>query len=216
MRLSEKTIELNICSQISRACHPNLTWFGLTQKQEARAGFDACTRIRGKLLVLQFKASNHTVSGARRFKLKHRQLVRLSSLCRSYSRSVFYAFPLIGNTHELANTSNFLAHTWLLDVANVIGIPAPTKINGALRKSGIHYADVVPGSVTLRSDPYEIPLLPLDEIVESQFEGAEGLQSALDDLQFTSSLLQLVSKPSSGMILHPPNAKSEGQVRRIR
>ncbi len=35
-RLSEKTLELNICSQLHRHVYPkfNLLWFGLTQKQE--------------------------------------------------------------------------------------------------------------------------------------------------------------------------------------
>jgi hypothetical protein len=35
MRLSEKTLELNICAQISSLWHGDVIWFGLTQKQEA-------------------------------------------------------------------------------------------------------------------------------------------------------------------------------------
>lgn len=59
MRLSEKTLELNICAQATKyvGAQTNLLWFGLTQKQEACAGFDACTRLGGRLLVFQFKAS---------------------------------------------------------------------------------------------------------------------------------------------------------------
>ena len=41
MRLSEKTFELNFCSQFAQLWgHYNIKWFGLTQRQEAKAGFD--------------------------------------------------------------------------------------------------------------------------------------------------------------------------------
>ena len=74
MRLSEKTIELTFCSQYGRSCGFDMIWFGLTQKQEARAGFDACTRLGGRLILLQFKASNYVLrNGYRRFIFKHNQ-----------------------------------------------------------------------------------------------------------------------------------------------
>ena len=50
MRLSEKTLELNICSQISNLLANRVFWFGLTQKQEAIAGFDSCFKLKGRLL----------------------------------------------------------------------------------------------------------------------------------------------------------------------
>ena len=78
MRLSEKTIELNFCGQFSRNAKSAVLWFGLTQKQEARAGFDAFTRIGGRLLILQFKASDYGLrNGKRRFYLDHSQLMKL-------------------------------------------------------------------------------------------------------------------------------------------
>src|SRR5437868_9780797 len=91
MRLSEKTIELNYCAQateIFSSLGRSVIWFGLTQKQEAQAGFDAATRIGGRLLLLQFKASSHNVmipgplgGLARRFRAKHDQMVRLRQQC---------------------------------------------------------------------------------------------------------------------------------------
>ena len=69
MRLSEKTLELTLCSQIATHLSRRMIWFGLTQDQEARAGFDACTRLNGRILILQFKASNKFVRGARQFRL---------------------------------------------------------------------------------------------------------------------------------------------------
>ena len=66
MRVSEKTIELNFCAQFAARYGEPVLWFGLTQKQEARLGFDAWTRMGGRLLVFQFKASNDTLSSGRR------------------------------------------------------------------------------------------------------------------------------------------------------
>ena len=54
MRISEKTIELNFCAQATFLCGLGLKWFGLTQRQEAKAGFDACGKLGGRLLILQF------------------------------------------------------------------------------------------------------------------------------------------------------------------
>ena len=37
MRLPEKTLELNFCAQFSEAFAGEVIWFGLSQRQEARA-----------------------------------------------------------------------------------------------------------------------------------------------------------------------------------
>lgn len=100
MRLSEKTLELNICAQMHSVVSPHtrLLWFGLTQRQEARWGFDACTRLGGRLL--QFKASNRMLrNGARRFQLSHRQLTALQRLAGSYVRTVFYSSCSSSSSH---------------------------------------------------------------------------------------------------------------------
>jgi len=47
MPISEKTLELNICAGISKRFSQKIIWFGLTQKQEAKAGWDACIRMNG-------------------------------------------------------------------------------------------------------------------------------------------------------------------------
>lgn len=51
-RLSEKTIEINYCSQLSGVFGGQLLFFGLTQLQEARMGFDAMTSVGGVMLLL--------------------------------------------------------------------------------------------------------------------------------------------------------------------
>src|SRR5262245_32723891 len=99
MRLSEKTLELNFCSQFRYLLRRNVLWFGLTQKQEAEAGFDACTKIGGRVIIFQFKAPFQKIGGGRRFSAQHDQMMNLKKICKERF-SVFYAFPLIGTTDE--------------------------------------------------------------------------------------------------------------------
>jgi len=176
MRLAEKTIELTFCSQFSQATNAGMVWFGLTQKQEARAGFDACTRIGGRLLLLQFKASNYILrNGYRRFILQHDQLDALRLRCQHHYRSVFYVFPLVGSTREIQRNPNLLSQTCLLDVAILPAIPYPTTRGGNRRKSGYHYADVIPNMVTIHSEPIDIELIPAIEFAQKDFPGADGI-----------------------------------------
>jgi hypothetical protein len=174
MKLSEKTLELNICAQCSAAVRlrydpyipryiPPPLWFGLTQKQEARAGFDACTKLNGRLLVFQFKASNLKLqSGERRFLLPHDQLIALQRLAghRRTRRSMFVAFPLVGTTAELQNSPDLLDETWLLDVASLRNIGPPN------RKNGCHNVYVSPGSIVLRSERVEGEAVLLSELID--------------------------------------------------
>lgn len=177
MRLSEKTLELNICAQINEATRHRCIWFGLTQKQEARAGFDVYARTGGRLVVFQFKASNRIIRGWRRFNAKHEQMDNLRKLCRPYMRSVFYAFPLVGTTYEMSKNSNLLPQTWLLDVADLHLLDPPRKRNGDLRKNGVHYVDVVPGIAWIHSETTEINLIRSTEFIESDFSGTDGIGS---------------------------------------
>ncbi|SFF95478.1 hypothetical protein SAMN05660649_00184 [Desulfotomaculum arcticum] len=89
MRLSEKTFELNICAQLNTIYGGKIIWFGLTQKQEAKWGFDVCARLGGRLLLLQFKASSYVVKAGRRFSTTHKQLQSLVKQTGSFRRSVF-------------------------------------------------------------------------------------------------------------------------------
>lgn len=179
MKLSEKTLELNICAQVHTAVSPrvSLFWFGLTQRQEARMGFDACTKLGGRLLILQFKASNHRLqSGKRKFQLDHNQLLALRRLAgRRAMRSVFYAFPLVGNTHELLGCRDLLDETWLLDVSGLPTLPEPTKKDGTPRRNGRHNAYVVPPDVTIRSNPVKARLISMREFVTNSFPGTDGV-----------------------------------------
>ena len=81
MRIPEKTIGINFCAQLSSELRAtqgvNVLWFGLTQAQERTAGFDACTKIGGRLFQFQFKASNQVLAnGVRRFSVAIRRWER--------------------------------------------------------------------------------------------------------------------------------------------
>lgn len=184
MRLSEKTLELNFASQMNHHFGGNLIWFGLTQKQEARAGFDIATKIGTGLFIVQMKASNRLLkSGARQFSVPHDQLKKLLNLKLTPaglaipSRSVMYAFPTIGSTSELTANPDVFANTWLCDVMALGALGPPTKkvpvgfVGVApMRKSLNHYVDVTPGAAplpplalpavgnaTFHSEPIEVP-----------------------------------------------------------
>ncbi len=169
MKLSEKTLELNICAQVSTSIicftpNPYLLWFGLTQKQEARAGFDACTKLGGRLLVFQFKASNRQLqNGMRRFLLPHGQLEALQRLAqyRPSHHFVFVAFPLVGTTSELQRYPDLLEATWLLNVAS----PSLKNMQPPSRRNGCHNVYVAPGSIVLRSEPVAGEAVRLRELI---------------------------------------------------
>ncbi len=146
-------------------------WFGLTQQQEARWGFDAGVKLGARLLLFQFKASNQDVSSKRKpsqkvrqFRVPHDQLVRLQALVKS-PRSAFFVFPLVGTTAEVqAAKGDILRSTWVLDINTLGAIKPPTTSAGTLRKNGVHYADVEPQIVTIHSDPVEGELTNLADI----------------------------------------------------
>ena len=178
MKLSEKTLELNICAQTSQfvGAKQRLFWFGLTQKQEARAGFDACAKLGGRLLVFQFKASNRVLkSGKRVFLAPHDQLDALRKQAKGSHRSVFYAFPLVGNTLELKNTPDLVSQTWLVDAASLGTIGAPTKADKTLRKNGCHNVYVTAGSAEFHSEPVTTEANSLRQLLEHGFPGADGI-----------------------------------------
>ena len=169
MRLSEKTLELNFCSQFAAASGRAILWYGLTQLEEAKLGFDVATRVGGRSLLFQVKASSHTLvrSGRRRFRLPHDQLVELRKLVRpGRPRRVFYALPLVGTSGELAaKGGHVFANSWFLDVSTLASTPPPTTRSGSPRRNKVHYADVAPHSVVVHSEPVEYRLLSSQELV---------------------------------------------------
>lgn len=177
MRVPEKTIELNFCAELTSLWAQQghgVLWFGPTQKQEARLGFDAATRLGGKVLLFQFKASRHVLrTGERRFHAPHQQMLDLQHLCQNQSRSVFYVFPTFGTTAELLKSPSVLHNTLLMDVGSLPAIiPPPTKRDGTMRASGDHLVDVDQKRriATIHSDPFKVPLTTLDSMIDQAQE----------------------------------------------
>jgi hypothetical protein len=174
IRLPEKTIELTFCSQVSFLSNHMMIWFGLTQKQEAKLGFDACTELNGKLFIYQFKASNLTVNGLKRFSLPHNQLIALQSVCGIEKGLVYYVFPMVGNLSELTQYPDIINHSWLMDVAEIPQLSFPTTNKGSHRANGIHYVDISHSVATIHSKPQKVTLHKASDIAKGISE-REGL-----------------------------------------
>lgn len=167
MRVSEKTIEINFCAELTAllGTRYRTIWFGLSQKQEARFGFDTCARLGARMFIFQFKASNYVLkSGERKFKAQHVQMQNLRRLARDSAKSVFYVFPDFGNTLEFQSIPNVISSSYLLDVAD---LPDPIPPSG--RSSNHHHVYAFPGSVRIHSDPFSAKTLPAEKVFWNLF-----------------------------------------------
>ena len=172
MRISEKTVELNFCKGFPLILGRDLLWFGLTQKQEARAGFDACAKAGSALLLFQLKASRIVLSdGSRRFLAEHQQMQILRNQVRS-NRQVFYVLPTIGTTSEICHGMCLSHCSRYLDVSRIPRVvPKPLakgKSPPVVRRNGCHYMDMDAScsKVTIHSDPFTIDLVDASEMRE--------------------------------------------------
>jgi hypothetical protein len=173
VRIAEKTIELNFCKDLPKVMKQDLLWFGLTQKQEAKAGFDACTKVGSKLYIFQFKASNHYVGGAHRFHGPHHQMQALRNRVKN-KRLVYYAFPAIGDTSQIKGPGSIISGAQYLDVATLpASIPMPIAHGKKTpRKNMQHYIDVYSGYALIHSDPFKVELSSSEQMLESDPMGA--------------------------------------------
>jgi hypothetical protein len=129
---------------------PQPLWFGLTQAQEARAGFDAATKLNGgKILLLQFKAGRGLARGGVRYHAQHHQLAALQQQVRGRHRLVYYVLPEATRTSDLYRPRWLVESTWFLDVGDISKLSAPA------RKSNAHNITLErgTGAVTITSDP---------------------------------------------------------------
>jgi len=213
MRLSEKTIELTFCHQAGNILGSNMIWFGLTQEQESQLGFDVCTRLNGRLFVVQFKASSKTLKRTqeRQFKAPHDQMVNLKRLCKG-RRAIYYAFPLVGTSGEIIANPDLLNQTWLLDVNDLPNsMPLPKKKDGTgNRKSGLHYVNVKPGIARICSDEFNVNMIKassfFEKIADSLSEvyvGDNRFGIKVEDSQEYGEFKKYFSRNAFGAILLP-------------
>jgi len=96
---------------------------------------------------------------------------------------VFYVFPLVGTSRELAQNAFILPHTWLLDVADLVALPPPTRRDGAPRKTELHYVDVFPHVAIIHSHPVEVPVLNLLGFSKAGFPRADGVRERFESFE---------------------------------
>jgi hypothetical protein len=191
VRVSEKTIELNFCSQLGALLGQPQWWFGLTQKQEADAGWDVAGKMGGRWLLFQLKASSHILSnGQRQFRCQHQQLESLRDRA-TMPLKVFYVLPSIGTTAELGAAGfDLVPNIHLVDVFDIVGVGPPTTRSGSLRKSEAHYFDLdsAAHTVTIHSDPVTVETVSLASLADrvstdrSRFE--DGTNAGGDAREF--------------------------------
>lgn len=206
MRLAERTIELTFCHQVAALWGPRLIWFGLTQDQERRAGFDAATKIGRALLLLQFKASAKVLrrSGCRQFTAPHKQMRALQRQTR-FPRLVFYVLPGLGTTAELQGAPNLVNSTWLLDVAALPNpMPRPTTPQGTWRRRNNHYLDLDTrhGVVIIHSDPVEVSLLHPESLRQEQLD-LPSVRSAYETYAHFNTVAKHLGPNAIGAIFVP-------------
>jgi hypothetical protein len=126
MRVSEKTLELNIGAELlwlfrNRWGMPNAYLRGLTQAEERREGFDFAASLGPSaiLFAFQFKAPVDDVERVPyRYRLKRTQHDPLRQLAQSCPFAVFYVFPFYTTVTKVRHrVPDLLGDTWFLRVA---------------------------------------------------------------------------------------------------
>jgi hypothetical protein len=209
VRLSEKTIEVNFCSQMSRHLNAPAWWFGLTQRQERIAGWDVAANITGRWVRFQLKASNWVLlDGRRRFLGHHDQLAVLRARA-SVKHPIYYVLPTIGTTQELIAANFDLLP--LLRHFNVCGlpvnIPRPTTNWGTERANGMHYFDLSPDNqcLTIHSDPIEIGTLSTEEMLAELAREVRGDVEITDSQAEAEEIQGWLRSTDHGVALFLPN-----------
>ena len=160
VRVAEKSIELTTCAQLGALLGKRMVWFGLTQAQERKYGYDAATNLGGRAFILQFKASTTVMkttlyAGQRRFQCQHFQMVELVKRFGSVPNSCFYFLPNMGafSSELLAVKGDLINNSYLVDVARI-----PKPVPTTSRKSGYHHVflNKTKPSVTITSTPVEV------------------------------------------------------------
>ena len=103
---------------------------------------------------------------------------------------------------ELSTHRNLLDVTWLLDISRIPALGAPTKANGMLRRNGRHNAYVVPGEVTIRSDPVKLPLIRMRDFVTNSFAETYGVTLGDDEQSIFWELRAHFSRTARGLVVY--------------
>lgn len=184
LRVSEKTLELNICAEVLYVirqipgCH-GAFWIGMKQQQEARLGIDELIRNipAGMHLALQFKAprSEPRDQIPYRFTINDKQNNNLLRLASSRPEAVYYIFPHYNTFTKMHSDSpTLLRDTWLLRVDDLRGL------SNSANKLGTHMVETNPPIALVHSDLMELKIVNAYEMIENIFrEGPTALEGIL-------------------------------------
>lgn len=190
-RVSEKTLELNICAEILqciRGMHrcQQAFWIGMKQHQEARLGLDELIHNTpaGMHLALQFKAprSEPRDQIPYRFTINDRQNRNLLRLATNRSEAVYYIFPHYNTFAKMRSESpNLLKDTWLLKVDDLRGLSVSTN------RLGTHTVETYPPTALVHhSEPVELKMTSIYDM----FGNILIKRAALNDVLISHTLLK--------------------------
>jgi len=129
-KVSEKTLELNICEEILariRRRHPKAFWYGPSTREEFDKGYDASLEgAKGMALFLQFKRpSDYPATNPKSFpywfKVETRQHNILYELAQNVPGAVKYAFPFMGDLEEVRRAAPRLERETLYCLLDDVG-----------------------------------------------------------------------------------------------
>lgn len=169
LRVSEKTLELNICAEMLHAIRQfpgcdRAFWIGMKQDQEARLGVDELIHNvpMGMHLALQFKApkSEPRDQVPYRFTINDRQNSNLLRLAGGHPDGVYYVFPHYNTFTRMRSCSpNLLGDTYCVKVDDLRGMPR------SLNRHGTHKVSTNPPVAVVESDRVEVTLAPVGKIL---------------------------------------------------
>lgn len=191
LRLSEKTLELNICAEILQVirqmsgCH-GAFWIGMKQQQEARLGIDELIQNipTGMHLALQFKVPKSEPRNQipYRFTINDRQNNNLLRLAGNRPDAVYYIFPQYNTFTKMRSDSpHLLQDTWLLRVEDLRGLPNSSK------RLGTHAVETAPASAVVNSDAMQLKVIKANELLERIFS---GVYAALQEVLISHTLIR--------------------------
>ncbi|MYG53330.1 MAG: hypothetical protein F4204_13590, partial [Rhodospirillaceae bacterium] len=170
MRVSEKSLELNLAAEIlnrlrARPGMSKLYLRGLTQGEESRMGADFFAQLDGRtrLFAFQFKAPlGRTDSTPYKFTLQREQHTKLRVLSTRSNNPVFYVLPFYATHQKLRkDIPNLIQDTWALRVK-------PMKIRDVFGTNRTKRISCNRGTATVNPD-YE--LIPFEKLALSLEDG---------------------------------------------
>ena len=173
IRVSEKTLGLNICAEVLQlirrmpGCRQAF-WIGMKQQQEAKLGIDelVSNMPNGLHLALQFKAprSEPRDQVPYRFTINDRQNSSLLRLAGSRPDAVYYILPQYNSFSKMRlDSPNLLSDTWLLKVYDLRSMPPSTN------SLGTHTVETNPPDAIVWSEPVDLKIINVSSVIEDIF-----------------------------------------------